>query len=191
MLNESKNQMIQDNIGLVFAYLNNHHIVDEDEKADYICEFCNIIDKCNYDEQLGKLSTFVWQALHNYGLRRLRNKTALKRTLDETTTLPSLNETYGENENLEFGDIISNNYDYFGEVDLIDFIEQIHDAIKESDRTKGHKREAIFNEMIYAYMYNNGVLNNMALADKYGVSRQAIHQQVNKVREIVEELLWF
>lgn len=191
MLNETKKKMIQDNIGLVFAYLNKHHIVDEDEQADYICEFCNIIDRGDYNEQLGRLSTFVWRALHNYGLRRLRTKTAFKRKIDETPNLPSLNEVYCDNENLEFGDIISNNYDYFGEIDLVDFIEQVHDAIKESDRTKGHKREAIFNEMVYAYMYNNGMFNNVELADKYSVSRQAIHQQVQKIREIVGDMLWF
>lgn len=191
MLNESKNKLIQDNIGLVFAYLNKHHIIDEDEQADYICEFCNIIDRGDYNENLGRLSTFVWRSLHNYGLRRMRSKGAFKRTIDETPNLPSLNETYGDNENLEFGDVISNKCDYFGEVDLVDFIEQVHGIIKENDKTQGHKRETIFNEMVYAYMYNNGVLNNIALANKYGISRQAIHQHIQKIREIVGDMLWF
>lgn len=193
MLNDEKRKIIEDNIALVHSYLNRHNILDEDERADYVCEFCSIMNKCEYDESLAKLSTLVWRSLDNYRLRKLKHKTATKRKLNEGECLMSLDEKTlnGTNEEmLERSELVPCKKNTMYDFEVEDFIKQARDYIVANDTTTKHKREQIFDKMIEAYRHNNGFFNSSDFARECNISRQAIHTQLKIVREQVRELLW-
>jgi hypothetical protein len=194
MLTDEKRKLIEDNIGLVYRYLSTHGIDDEDTRADYICEFCKIIDRCEYDESLGKLSTFVWKSLDNFSLCRLRKNTTIKRTLDMCKNLPSFDDNIikkPSNEGvMSLSEIVPNRYDYFGEIELEDFIEQVAEKIEQKTHTTDSTQNYIFQDIVNAYRYNNGFLNGAELAEKYGISRQAVCSQLRKIRKVAKGVMW-
>ena len=197
MLNDEKRKLIEDNMGLVYSYVNKHDIKDEDEQADYICEFCHIIDTCDYDESRGKLSTLVWRSLDNYTLQRMRNKTRIKRTLDEQTIMPSLDQEWvGINSKcpMTLGEVIPDDHDCFGDIELARGVEIVKDILKNRDEScnvavRSISQEAMFKDIIYAYLHENGRVNGRELAEKYGISRQAINNYMKRFRKLAEEYI--
>ena len=196
MLNDKKREIIENNIGIVYDYIHKHNITDEDEQAECLCEFCNIIDSGKYDKNIAALSTFVWRSLDNYRKRKWRTKTTIKRTLLKDEVVVSLNTPLNndnDKENNELMDIVPNNHDYFGEIELKDTIIELSKMIKDNAPKDNVQRkitqEQVFNNIIYAYLYKNGKLNGAELALKYNTSRQSVNQCLAKVRKVIEEYL--
>lgn len=196
MLNDEKRKIIEDNIGIVYAYIHKHNIIDEDEQSECLCEFCNIIDSGKYDENIAALSTFVWRSLDNYRKRKWRTNTTIKRTLLRDGVAISLNTPLNadtDKDANELMDIVPNNHDYFGEIELRDTIIELNKLIKDSSPKDNVQRkitqEQVFNNIIYAYLYKNGKLNGAELALKYNTSRQSVNQCLTKVRKVIEEYL--
>lgn len=193
MLDNEKRKLIEDNIGLVYSYIEKHNIIDEDDRADYLHEFCHIIDTCTYDENKGKLSTLVWRSFDNYAIRRNRNKARIKRTLDEQAILPSLDENWYLSDSKHpttLGEVTPDRHDCFGEIELADGIEKVKGILRRKDEkstaTRYVSQEGLFNDLIYAYLHNNGKVNGSELAEKYNVSRQSINSYIKRFRRLVE-----
>lgn len=195
MLDDKKREVIDNNMGIVYAYIHKNNIIDEDEQADCFCEFCNIIDSGKYNENIAALSTFVWRSLDNYRKRKWRTESTIKRTLLRDGVAISLNTPLSDNdkENNELMDIVPNGHDYFGEIELKDTIIELSKLIKDnSPKDKVRRKitqEQVFNDIIYAYLYKNGKLNGAELATKYNTSRQSVNQCLSRVRKTIEEYM--
>lgn len=177
MLNSEQNALITENINLVYKFCAQYNIKDEDDIADLVAYFCELINKNAYDNTKGRLSTFVWNSLNNYQHYKHNTKKALKRNLPDDMTRIYLNKClmHGE-QDTEVQDLISISNDVFGEAELEVVIDKIRMMAKRKDDKRKFKRtisnEEMLNAVLYYYEYENGETNITEIARKFNTTKQ-------------------
>ncbi len=195
MLSKEQNELIENNINLVYKFAAYYNITDEDDIADLLCRFCEIVELDAYDEDKGKFSTFVWASLNNFRHYRHVGEKAQKRNLAVGDRFVYLNKMLEgqEHSDTETQEIVEGQGGYFDEVELSIAIDKLREITREKDRKRNNNRaissEKMLDICLYYYRYENGDLNITDVAQSLGTTKQTVFNNLKELRGYAKRYL--
>ena len=184
-LNNSKRRLLEENIGFIHymtnTILNIYPDIPRDQYDDIFQDCAIDFIKClkEFDPSKSKITTYSSKKILSEYKRRMKRYNRKKNILGEYYLEDIANKNNYDNEDMNFCNAFSDNYNY--ENDIIDNI--IKTEILEKLETKFSKRDL---EVINLYM--NGI-EQADIARKYNISRQRVGQIINRFRKEGQELM--
>lgn len=185
MLNDEQRMFIEDNIKLVHNFCHINHITDEDEIAEAMYKFCEIVEKGYYESKNGAFSTYAYGCLKNHLNNIHRNTQAQKRKVPNDTTLVSINQTvsFDDGESEEFENIVPDDNEQFAEVAMESVLDNIEQRLKHVKTKYKTPPLIVFKEVVKGYKYNNGFINRAEIARKCNCKKQRIDICMKRIQK--------
>lgn len=194
MLDDYRRGIIEDNINLVYKFFRVYNIDDEDEQSDYLCEYCEIVNRMNDKQREEYFSHCLWYSLENYRKKKYVKLNAQKRKGYYVVSMQQCPSSCSnaDGEEFTYESVIEGKKADFTSASTQELIGQIREVLN-AQPTKSMPNVKVtmgdlFDAMVEA-SNKNEVVNWAQFAREHNISAQRIQEIKNKVRKLTKEVV--